>query len=476
MKLIKPFKGDKQLIKYIENKIRANKKAYMGKGTNVNLILKNKKKFMNSFSSRNKLLQKEYNKIKSENQNFNNIYNNFIEFKDNQAFIERLFKDNLSLYEKKGYKIPNLTTKNNIMKYSPLFLNGEKAINQYYLQDLYSLNKKYKKIWSYDKMQKLISEKNVTFNDIDNLWEKENDDNEIEGINTKFFLKNYDLLVKKTLKEKKEKKSNKSLDIKNWFKQYLFSDPFLTQGNDIYNDSLFDSNISEKSSILNKEIENLTNYNNFIKKKISLMENNSFDKAIKKNKIKRHSVFTLKLNQEDNKDGDQIKNNFQQRSQEKKMTLPHKKLMDIKLEEFYKNISLGNKSEKAEKNVSKYNILNFKNSISSSKTRLFKRNIFQKTKKNLIGNNKTTKINNSNSAIKNIENFDIYKKRFTIYSGKEPIALLNLINDIEIPFHNKNIVNIFSQKFKVSKIKSLNAKYSFLENYFRKGILSKNFN
>ena len=478
MKLNKPFKGDKKLIKYIENKIRENKNAYMGKGTNVNLILKNKKKFMNSFSSRNKLLQKEYNKIKSENQSFSNIYKNFIELKDNQAFIEGLFKDNLSLYEKKGFTIPNLTTKNNIMKNSPLFLNGEKDINKFYLQDLYSLNKKFKKIWSYDKIQKLISEKNVTFDDIDDLIEKENDDNELEGINTKFFLKNYDLLVKQTLKEKKENRINKSLDINNWFKQDLFSDPFLTQGNNIYNDSLFDSNISEKSSILNKEIENLTKYNDKIKKRISQLENNSFDRIRKGTKIKRHSVFILNLNQDDNKDINQIKNNFQQRSHEKKMTLPHKKLMDTKLENFYKSITSKN-SEKEEKNNSKYNnynIFNYKTSLYSSKARLFKRNNFKSNKNNLIENNKITKRTYSNSNIKNIDNMDKYKKRFQIYSGKEPKALLTLMNASKYFFHKRNIVNIFSQKFKLSKINDLNSKYSFLENYLRKGLLSKNFN
>lgn len=473
MKLNKIFKGDKKLINYIENKIRSNKNAYMGKGTNVNLILKKRKKYMNSFSSRNKLLQKEYNKIKSENQNFNNIYKNFIEFKDNQAFIETLFKDNLSLYAKKGYTIPNLTTKNNIMKYSPLFIKEEKDINKFYLQDLYSLNKKYKKIWSYGKLQKLISEKNVTFNEIDDILEKENDDNEIEGINTKFFLNDYDLLVKKTLKEKKLNKINKSLDIKNWFKQDLFSDPFLTQGNNIYNDSLFDSNISEKSSILNKEIENLTKYNENLKKRISRIENNSFNRIKKGSKTKRRSVFLLKLKQDDNEDLNQIKNIFHQRSHEKKMTLPHNKLMDTKLEEFYKNINLGKSSEKEEKNINKNNILDY---IGSSKTRLFKRNKIQKSKNNLIENNKITKRSNSNSSIKKIENSDIFKKRFQIYSGKEPNALLKLMNDIKIPFNKRNIINIFSQKFKLSKIRDLNSKYSFLENYFRKGILSKNFN
>ena len=43
MKLSKKLKENKKLYKYIENKLRGNKDAYMGEGTDVKLILNDKK-------------------------------------------------------------------------------------------------------------------------------------------------------------------------------------------------------------------------------------------------------------------------------------------------------------------------------------------------------------------------------------------------------------------------------------------------
>ena len=40
MKLSKQLKEDKKLYNYIQNKISSNKNLYMGKGTNVKLILR----------------------------------------------------------------------------------------------------------------------------------------------------------------------------------------------------------------------------------------------------------------------------------------------------------------------------------------------------------------------------------------------------------------------------------------------------
>ena len=463
MKLSKQLKEDKNLRNYIENKIRLNKDAYMGKGVNVKLILNNRKKFMNRFISRNKGLQTEYNELKTENQIFYHTYKNILDFRDNQSYLEKKYGDNLKLYQQKGYKIPNLTTKSNIIKYSPLLMEGQEHINKFFLQDLYSLNKKFKTVWKYDKLYNYITENDITLN---GNPEEEDDDNEKDGINSNIFLNNYDLLVKKALKDKKNKKVYKGLDINNWFKQDLYAEPFLTQGNSLYND-LFDTNI-DKTYIVNKQIEKLINYNDNIKKNISKM-NKIFNKNKKGQQSKRHSVSILKLNKNNNDNKDLNRTNFifKQRSKAKKLSLPHKNLAKIKFEEFYDNFNKNKKKERKNNNLHK------KESISHPKTIIIKINNLKKD--NLIKNKNKSNTNSKrykkNSIIKNI---DLYKQKFNIYSGKEPKDLISLIKDSKGLFNKSNIINIFSKKYKLSQIKDLNSRYNFLDKYIYKG-LHKNY-
>ena len=463
MKLSRQLKKDKNLRNYIENKIRSNKNAYMGEGVNVKLILNNRKKLMNRFISRNKGLQNEYNELKTENQKFYKTYKNILDFRDNQSYLEKKYGDNFVVYQQKGYKIPNLTTKSNIIKYSPLLMEGQEHINKFFLQDLYLLNKKFKTVWTYDKLYNYITENNITFN---GHSEEDDDDNEKDGINSNIFLNHYDLLTKKALKDKKDKKVYNGLDINNWFKQDLYADPFLTQGNSLCDDNLFDANIN-KAYIVNKQIEKLIKDNDNIKKGIINMIK-IYNKNRKGRPSKRHSVNILELNNtNDNKELNKTNIIFKQRSKSKKLSLPHKKLVNIKFENFDENI---NKNKKEEKN----NILDKKDSMRHAKTRLIRRNNVKSTKNNLIENNTksntSTKRNNSNSIIKNIKNIDLYKQKFNIYSGKEPKYLFSLMKDVKVPFNKSKIINIFSKKYKLSKIKDLNSRYNFLEKYLCKGL------
>ena len=408
--------------------------------------------------------------MKAENQNFYNSYKNILDYRDNQAYLLKKFKDNITYYQKKGYKIPNLTTKSNIIKYSPLLMEGQEHINKFYLQDLYSLNKKLKKIWPYNKIQKYCLENNINFN---GNTEEEDDDNEKEGKNSNLFLKKSDLVAKTAFKEQKNKRVYKSLDVSNWFKQDLYADPFLTQGNSIYNDSIFDIGLDERKNILNKEIERLNNYNNRLKEDLSKIDSVDNDYIIT-DTSKRHSVFVLKLNQNENKNNIfRLNINYNKRSKSKKLSLPHKAKNKRRFEEFYKNV-ISNKNKKEEKKSIKFINTEKENrcSISSPKNNLYKKNDIKKFKNNFVQNNKSSKTINN---IFKLENIDKYKKKFEIYSEKEPKALFSLINDIKEPFNRPNIINIFNKKFKLSKINEIKSKYGFLEKYLCKGLISNNF-
>ena len=466
MKLFKRLNEDKNLANYIQNKLRTNKSAYMGKGINVKLILNNRRKMMNKFISRNKGLQNEYKEIKAENQNFSNTYKFILNVRDKQDYLEKTFKDNFVLYQKKGYKIPNLTTKSNIIKYSPLLMEGQEHINKFFLQDLYSLNKKLKKIWKYDQIQKYITNNNINFN---GNSEDEDDDNEKEGLNSNFFLNKCDLLAKKAYKEIKEKRAHKSLDVNNWFKKDLYADPFLTQGNSINDDSFYKTYLNDKKNMINKEIEKLVNYNDKIKKEISKINDNDLDEISNKQVNKRHSVLLLRLNEMDNK---MIlsKNHYDKcRSKSKKQTI----LLKTNFEKYYHN-TISSKLKKNEEKIStkQFHSFDIKNTKSSLKSKLFKTNILKKDKKKSFVTNKNTK-RSSNSNVN--ENLEACKKKFHLYSGKSPNSLLSLIYDIKEPFNRPNILNIFSKKFMLSKIRDINLRYSILEKYLCKGLLANDF-
>ena len=501
MKLSKKLKENKELYRYLQNEIRANKNLYMGKGVNVRLILRNKKKFLNNFISKNKGLQTEYNELKAENQNFENSYKNILEYRDKQEFLEKKFRENLLLYQKKGYRNPNFTTKSNIIKYSPLLMEGQEHINKFFLQDLYLLNKYLKKIATYDKLEKYILQKGIKFNEkFNDNSEYEDDDNEKEGINSKIFLKKCDLLVKKAYKEKKGKRVYRSLDVNNWFKKDLYADPFLTQGNYKFDKSTSSNHSNKKNNLLNNKIEKLINYNNEIKRILNY-DNASFDgkKNIKNqrfsvmNKLDNKNILILNANSPE-------RHNGLKRRNKKKMTLPFRKNgKDTKIEEFYKNIIDKQNGEAQKDNTYNNFIIDSKDSINSFKSKasinknlnlnlhLINNKYNQENKdinqmRNLKfeksfqkRNSKTIKDNtdiNLFKNINNIENIDIYKKRFRYYSGKKPIALFALINDMKETFFKENIINIFNRKFMFSKISDINSKYSLLEKYLCKGLLS----
>ena len=486
MKLNKRINENEKLNAYIKNEIISNKNLYMGKGINTKLILKNRKKFINNFMSRNKGLQTEYNELKSENQKFSYVYKKILDYRDNQTFLEKKFKDNLILYQKKGYRTPNLTTKSNIIKYSPLIMMGQEHINKFYLQDLYILNKSLKKVWPYDKLEKYIKEKDISFNDDS---DNNDDENEKEGINSQYFLNKCDLLVKNAFKQKKENRTSKSLDVSNWFKHDLYADPFLTQGNKItYNDNNYidvsneQDNIKiNKAALLTKKIENLKAENKKIKNMIHRIK--SFDEFKEEDDLvgKRRSLFSMRHSRKNTKYSLTVNDlNLEKRSRDKKLTLQQKTRLKKKFEEYYNNIINSKLKEQKKEETNLLILENRDKEKEEKKEKAIKQLLKAKTIKhnyeNKLKKNKNINISENNyiskESTKNIIRRVINEKRFDLYSGKDAKYLFSLINDIKEPFLKKSILNIYKRTFKISKLDNVNTKYSLLDKNLYQGLVS----
>ena len=455
MKLNKIITGNKELNDYVKNEIQSHKNLFIGKDSKIRLILKNKNKLINKYTLRNKGLSSEYNELKTENKTVTDSYKVILNHRDNQEFLENKFRDTLVLYQKQGYRNPDFTTKSNVIKYSPLILENQEQINRFYYQDLYMINRLLKKKWPYKKIYKYIKERGIKFNSNSCDVENEDDDNEKEGINSRLFLNKCDKLVKETFKQKKRERNFKSFDIKNWFKQDLYSDPFLTQGENKYDDILIVDNKKTKSVALKKEISKLKSENRKIKKYINktfggnkrysvfmvndiqnLEKNSKVPLFIDRNSNHKHRSHVKMFKTQRNNINDRI-NDFCQNTNSKKNLIKDKeKILILDSDEDSKNTSSKNK-KKLRLNLKKNSILGKKN----------------KKKKDESRNNR-------------------YEKIFKLYSGKDSKSLFDLINDVRVPFHKKSILNVYHRTFNFPKIENVNLKYESLDKKLCQCILS----
>ena len=460
MKLSKVITENKELNNYVKNEIQSHKNLVLGKDSKIRLILKNKNKLFNKYAIRNKGLSSEYKQLKSENKTVTDSYKIILNHRDNQEFLEHKFKDTLFLYQKQGYRNPDFTTKSNVIKYSPLILENQEQINRFYYQDLYMINRLLKKKWTYNKIYKYIKERGIKFNSNSCDVENEDDDNEKEGINSRLFLNKCDKLVKETFKQKKKERNFKSFDIKNWFKQDLYSDPFLTQGINKYDDILVVDNKKTKSVALKKEISKLKHENRKIKKYI----NKTFGGN------KRYSVYMVNdIKNLENNDGDtkepifidrNANANYKHRSHIK-LYKTHRNNIDARINELCLN-TISNKN--LIKNTAKLLILD---SEEDSK------NTSPKNKKKLRLNLKKNSIlRKNNKKKKNESRNNRYEKIFKLYSGKDSKSLFDLINDIRVPFLKKSILNVYHRTFNFPKIEKVNLKYESLDKKLCQSILS----
>ena len=458
MKLNKIITGNKQLNDYVKNEIQSHKNLFIGKDSKIKLILKNKNKLFNKYAIRNKGLSSEYKELKSENKTVSDCYKTILNHRDKQEFLEDIFRDTLVLYQKQGYRNPDFTTKSNIIKYSPLILENQEQINRFYYQDLYMINRALKKNWPYNKIYKYIKEKGIKFNSNSCDAENEDDDNEKEGINSRLFLNKCDKLVKETFKQKKAERNFKSFDIKNWFKQDLYCDPFLTQGTNKYDEILNVENKKSKNVALKKEINKIKSENKKIKKYI----NKTFGGN------KRFSVYMVNNIKELEKNAGDTKtpsffdrnSNYKHRSHIK-MYKTHRNNINDRINDFCQN----DNSKKINLIKEKEKILNLDSEDDSKK-------LSSKNKKNLRLNlKKNSFLGIKNKKKKNESRNNRYEKIFKLYSGKDSKSLLNLINDIRVPFHKKSVLNFYHRTFNFPKIEKVNLKYESLDKKLCQSIL-----
>ena len=463
MKLSKALSGNKELNDYVKNEIQSHRNLFIGKDSKIKQILKIKNNLFNKYSLRNKGLNSEYYELKTENKNVLDCYKVILNHRDNQEFLESKFKDTLLLYQKQGYRNPNFTTKSNIIKFSPLILENQEQINRFYYQDLFSINRLLKKKWPYNKIYKYIKERGITFNSNSYDVENEDDDNEKEGINSRLFLNKCDKLLKETFKQKKKERKFKSFDIKNWFKQDLYSDPFLNKGINKYDDILIVENKKTKSVALKKEINKLKGENRKIKKYI----NKTFGGN------KRYSVYMVNDIKNLEKNTGVIKEtlnidrntNYKHRSHIKVFKTQRNNIND-RINKFTQNTTT---KKDLIKDTEKLLILDSEeDSNNTSSKKIKNKKIRLNLKKNSIlgKKSKKKKIESRNNR---------YEKIFKLYSGKDSKSLLDLINDIRVPFNKKSILNVYHRTFNFPKIEKVNLKFESLDKKLCQSILSAEF-
>ena len=458
MKLRKVITGNKELNDYVKNEIQSHKNLVIEKDSKIKLILKNKNKLIKKYEFRNKGLSSEYNELKSENKTVTDSYKVILNHRDNQEFLENKFRDTLVLYQKQGYRNPDFTTKSNIIKYSPLILKNQEQIERFYYQDLFMINKLLKKKWPYNKIYKYIKERGITFNSNSCDVENEDDDNEKEGINSRLFLNKCDKLVKETFKQKKRERNFKSFDIKNWFKQDLYSDPFLTQGVNKYDDILIVDNKKTKSVALKKEINKLKSENRKIKKYI----NKTFGGN------KRYSVFMVN-------DIKNIENNAGVNNPlliiDRNSNYKHRSL--IKMHKTQRENISDRINDFCQNTTSKKNLIKDKEKILILDSEEDSKETSSKNKKKIRLNlKKNSIIGKANTKKKDESRNNRYEKIFKLYSGKDSKSLFDLINDIRVPFHKKSIQNFYHRTFNFPKIEKVNLQYESLDKKLCQSILS----
>ena len=288
----------KKQKQFIKTEFRTIDRLTHTHDSQLDTVLRTGYKILDGYIKKNKLLNTRYNEIKNENETFTNFYKPILQYRDNQKFLENKFRDQLILYNSKGYDIPNLTTKNNVIKYSPLILKTQQDIDKFYLQDIYNKNKKPEIKNDYSPVDKVIMSNNNN---------SDGEDDEKEGIKAKVFLDKCDELIKNKFNFIKKLKKYKSISINNWFQKDLYRNQSLDSKNNKENNgdfNYYDTNIfsvsekkKQKKLPLKKEIKLLKKENKELWEKIESLklteisqddENNSCSKD-NSNKIKSYS-------------------------------------------------------------------------------------------------------------------------------------------------------------------------------------------
>ena len=189
----------KKLKRYIKTEFHKNDNITHNFDPEVKNILKTGFKSLDKYIKKNKKLHIKYSEMKNENETFTATYKPILQHRDNQIFLENKFREQLLLYKNKGYNIPNLTTKNNVIKYSPLILKTQQDIDKFYLQDLYNMNMNKKKETKseYAHINRLLMSKNNN---------SDEEDDEKEGTKAKAFLDKCDELIKNKFYYAKKKR------------------------------------------------------------------------------------------------------------------------------------------------------------------------------------------------------------------------------------------------------------------------------
>ena len=498
-KTLKNFEDPKILKKLIQQKIHKQSEASFIKHSEIIKIKNAGLRTLNKYLKKDKALNLIYNDIKKENQDFKDCYKPILEQRDTQTFLEDKFRDDLILYKNRGYEIPNLTTKANAIKYTPLTLKSQKDIDRFYSVDLHELNEIFKKNYNYNKITKLLQSEKTKIN-LGNC-----EDDEAEGINSKLFLDKCDELIKSYFKDRKKKKKYLSASLNNWFKKDLFQNRYLfsKKKKDIYEENeLSDCSLSNKESkeiSVNKEINQLKKENTNLKKLISDLE---YEKHLSDSKSRRISMLgmhnrllsnNLSYNFPFNSDfkvtysHSNLNNNnnyFNKRSSNYPFNMIKKNILNTspnkkKQISPKKNIGSGYlitslRSEVEKHKINKNNNIKFnklgKNNLRKSLEQLRKKKLNKEIKKN--NNNFDISLHKLSSK----KNLDIsydkekFETEFSSYRKKDASCLFEFINDTKKKFRKLDVLSLYKWSYG-KKLYSKYKIYDSLDKNLYKGLL-----
>ena len=366
------------------------------------------------------------------------------------------FHDLVSQYEKKGYKIPNLTLEKNLFKKSPLLIETLKDVDDFYKNDkntqgkfIEDLNNFPEKNWNFLKKLKrnveIVKEKNLK--------------NDMEGtkVNSKGFYKEIDFYSKqKALTERNERENLiKEIDrIKELVENQEKEKDDISDLNFLYNQQRKDSicrtsknlgySIKEllQKRLAKKEKNNNGNNNSSSMKKLSVEIKNKelFKKKIYKNSFNKSYKGFYRNKKSSRIDGRNIKTYITSLNEK-----PKKKLINVN-----NKSNILSYTEQVYQKVNKKKLTDF---------HLIENEITQYLKKKNYNIN-TTNLNNFNK--------DCSKR---IYDVKNKINRHGLINIVQehISSYDNNGYN------KLKKVKHVEKILNKMDKYFANHIINKYF-
>ena len=281
----------KKLKNYIKTEFHQNGNLTRVHDAQIDNILKTGSKILDKYIKRNRILHIKHNEIKNKNETFTAGYKPILQYRDNQNYLENQFHDQLLPYKNKGYKIPDLTTKNNAIKYSPLILKTQPDIDKFYLQDLFNINKKKEIKQDLMFISKSLLPKNINTDE---------EDDEKEGIKAITFLEKCNEFINNRFNYIKKGKKYKSVSLNDWFQKDLFRNKSLNLKDDKEDSNIINNyetfilgpNEKQKKIPLKKEIRQLKKENSELKQRVenltwlSLSDENSFNSKNNSSKIK----------------------------------------------------------------------------------------------------------------------------------------------------------------------------------------------